>query len=300
MKSKRIQASRGSVRRVAGGVAIALAALLASSRSFAQPAGAIHSPMTAAVVAHLKEVLASGHGRRDAFVKIGDSNTANPMFLTCFAGDGADLAGRGDLAATRAFFSARKVDGWHTSFDRASVSAAVGWLARSVLAGSPSPLAREIDAARPAFAVVMLGTNDDLPGGLEGFEESLPRVVDGALARGVVPLLSTIPPRDDSPAAAAGVAALNHVVRALAASRGVPLMDLHAALLPLPRHGLVGDGIHLASVWEGGVPRACRFTPEALQKGMNMRNLVVLEALDRARRFLVGDEAPEADAAPGR
>jgi hypothetical protein len=40
-------------------------------------------------------------------------------------------------------------------------------------------------------------------------------------------------------------------------------------------------------------------TGEALQKGMNVRNLMVLQALDRARRFLVEGEAPEAEPVPG-
>jgi hypothetical protein len=76
-------------------------------------------------------------------------------------------------------------------------------------------------------------------------------------------------------------------------------MDLHAALLPLPRHGLVGDGIHLSAFWKDQAPHACWLSGEALQKGMNVRNLVTLQALDRARRFVVGDETPEAEPVPG-
>jgi hypothetical protein len=293
-----------STRPLAALAAFVCALLLAAPRAEAQqaaryPEGPRHSPMTAPVVERLRQVLASSPGRRDVFVKIGDSNTANSTFLTCFAGAGVELGAHADLEATRAFFGARRVDDRRASFDRTSLSATKGWLAGQVVAGSPSPLVREIDAVAPAFAVVMLGTNDDRPGGVEVFARNLPRVVDGALARGVIPLLSTLPPRDDAPAAAARVVELNRVIRALAESRQVPLMDLYTALLPLPRHGLVADGIHLASVWESGTPRACRFTPAGLEKGMNVRNLLVLEALDRARRFLVQGEAPEAEAAPG-
>jgi hypothetical protein len=292
-----------SPRRLAALAAYVCALVVCARRAEADPArypvGPIQSPMTAPVVERLRKVLASSPGRRDAFVKVGDSNTANPTFLTCLAGGGAELGAHADLEATRAFFAARRVDARRTSFDRTSLSATIGWLAGSVLLGSPSPLVREIDAVEPAFAVVMLGTNDDRPDGLEVFERNLPRVVDTALARGVVPLLSTLPPRADTPAAAARVLDLNRVIRALAEDRQVPLMDLYTALLPLPRHGLLPDGIHLATAWEGGAPRACRFTPDGLQKGMNVRNLVVLGALDRARRFLVDGEAPEAAPAPG-
>lgn len=259
------------------------------------PAGSIHSPMTAAVVARLRAVLATSRGARDAFIKVGDSNTANPSFLTCFEGQDVALGDHASLEATRRFFSAHRVDPAHTSFGRTSMSAASGWITRQAVAGGRTPLLREIAAVKPAFAVVMLGTNDNRARGMEMFVEALPRVVDGLLAEGVVPLLSTIPPRDDAAPMRARVPVMNRVIRALAESRGVPLMDLHAALMPLPKHGLVADGIHLASAWAHGAPRACHLTADALANGMNVRNLVVLEALDRARRFLIEGEQAESD-----
>jgi hypothetical protein len=271
-------------------------ALLAASPAAAEP---LHSPMTPAVVARLKAVLASGGARRDAFVKIGDSNTASPAFLSCYAGQDVQWGEHASLAATRAHFAGGRVDALRTSFDRVSTSATIGWLAGQPLQGFPSHVDQEIGAVKPAFAVIMLGTNDDRPGGFEAFARSLPAVVDRTLALGVVPILSTLPPRSDSPAAAARIPEMNRTIRALAESRQIPLMDLYAALLPLPRHGLVGDGIHLASFWQDGAPHACWLTGEALEKGMNVRNLVVLQALDRARRFLVENEAPEAAPAPG-
>jgi len=292
-----------SLRRLFGFIALVCSLLFIASPVSAQgtryPVGPIHSPMTANVVARLKRVLAASGGAKDAFVKIGDSNTANPGFLNCFAGRDVKLGGHTDLEATRRFFGARKVDLLHTSFDRSSGGATIGWLAGNVLAGAPSPLEREIAAVKPAFAVVMLGTNDNRPGGLEVFTKNITTIVDRSLSLGVVPLLSTIPPRDDSPAARARVPAFNDVIRALAESRQVPLMDLYSALVSLPRRGLVSDGIHLASRWEGDAPRACSLAPDALDKGMNTRNLVVLTALDRARRFLIDDEVPEPEPAPG-
>jgi hypothetical protein len=283
-------------RGLVGLCVFACAFVLASAAS-AEPA--LHSPMTPAVVARLKGVLAASGGARDAFVKIGDSNTANPLFSNCLAGKDVELGERAALETTRAFFSARKVDARRTSFDRASEAATAGWLAGQALAGEPSPLVREVAAVKPAFAVIMLGTNDDRPIGLDAFARNLTEVVDRALALGVVPLMSTLPPRDDAPGAARRIPEMNRTIRAIAEIRQVPLMDLNAALLPLPRHGLVSDGIHLSTVWEGAMPRPCRLTGEGLQKGMNVRNLLVLTALDRARRFLLQDEAPEAEPAPG-
>lgn len=279
-----------SIRRLIGLVAL-VSVVLGAAPARAQ--SSIHSPMTSALVARLRAVIASSHGATNSFIKVGDSNTANPSFLSCFAGRDVELGAHAALETTRSFFSARRLDSLHGSFDRTSMAAASGWITRQALAGAPSPLVREIAVATPAFAVVMLGTNDNRANGMEAFVEALPRVVEGLLTRGVVPLLSTIPPRADAPAMRARVPEYNRVIRALAESRQIPLVDLYAALLPLPKHGLVADGIHLASAWSHGVPQPCHLTPDALQHGMNMRNLVVLQALDRARRFVVEGESPE-------
>lgn len=283
-----------SIRRILGLVTL-VSLLFTAARAEAQEPSAIHSAMTPRVIARLRAVLASSRNARDAFVKIGDSNTANPSFLTCFAGKDHRLGDHADLEETRRFFASRRVEG-RTSFDRVSLSATAGWITRQPLAGAWSPLLREVAAVEPAFAVVMLGTNDNRVNGMDAFVEALPRVVDALLARGVVPLLSTVPPRDDTPGASGRVPAYNRVIRALARSREIPLMDLHAALAPLPKHGLVADGVHLASAWKSGAPRACWLTADGLRHGMNMRNLVVLQALDRARRFLVEGQSAEVGA----
>src|SRR5207244_1953547 len=106
------------------------------------PEGAVHSPMTASIVARLRAVLAKSGGGR-SFVKVGDSNTANPSFLRCLASDDVRLgAGDASLVATRAFFRARRVDVLHDSFSRVSVAATPGWLTAQVLAGAPPHLLR--------------------------------------------------------------------------------------------------------------------------------------------------------------
>lgn len=286
-----------SIRRLVALVALVCVALSAAPAGAQESArgASIHSPMTTAIVTRLRAVLASSRGAKDVFIKVGDSNTANPSYLSCFAGRDVDLGDHAALEGTRRFFSTRRIDALHGSFDRTSIAASSGWITKQALAGDPSPLVREIAAATPAFAVVMLGTNDNRANGMDAFVEALPRVVDTLLARGVVPLLSTIPPRADAPAMRARVPELNRVIRQLAASRQIPLMDLYSALQPLPRHGLVADGIHLASAWHRGAPKPCHLTGDALQNGMNMRNLVTLQALDRARRFLVEGEATESE-----
>jgi hypothetical protein len=81
-------------------------------------------------------------------------------------------------------------------------------------------------------------------------------------------------------------------VRALAASRGLPFVDFHRELLPLPSHGLAGDGIHPQASMGG-----CVLTPTGLRAGSNVRNLLVLDALDRLRHVVVlGEGGPDASA----
>ncbi|HEU5056672.1 MAG TPA: hypothetical protein VFU21_09095, partial [Kofleriaceae bacterium] len=56
-----------------------------------------------------------------------------------------------------------------------------------------------------------------------------------------------------------------------------------------PDHGLAADGVH-PNAFPGG---ACVLTGDGLEHGYNVRNLLALEALDRARRAVLLGEAPD-------
>lgn len=274
------------------------------------PVGQRHSPLTAAMAQRLRAVALHGQGLHDnVFMKVGDSITASGYFMGCFEGDvnGAArswefnilLDGRTPLADAIFHFRSATLDP-STPFSRASQSARVGESAGWVVSGAPSPLDVEFEALRPQFATVMYGTNDLNAGGrpdlpleqkLNPYAEDLLAIVDRLLQRGVVPVLSTIPPRT-RPAEYVGLAeVMNAVVRAIAQGRQVPLVDFHGALLPLRDFGLSGDGVHpnLESY-----NSACHFDPRGLGYGYNVRNLVTLEALERAMRVVV-DGAPGLD-----
>jgi hypothetical protein len=254
--------------------------------------------MTASVVAGLKGVLAASPGRKDVFAKVGASNTVNTNFFHCFAGDDVKLGEHEALGTTLEFFRKTKADDTKVSFNRTSLAATVGWGAFKTVEGSPTPIQQEVAAISPAFAVVLLGTNDTYEQGVVGFDRSLLKAVDQMLSLGVVPLMTTIPPRADKAEADALVPEMNAIIRAIAQQRQVPYLDLWKLLDALPDKGLVSDGIHLGVYVSGGKARGCWLTPEALGDGMNLRNLISLEALDRARRFLLEDQAPEAAPPP--
>ncbi|MSP60279.1 MAG: SGNH/GDSL hydrolase family protein [Myxococcales bacterium] len=270
---------------------------MASPQRARYPAGMLHSPVSPWVASHLGAVLAKSPGRKDVFAKVGASITVSTNFLHCFAGGDVKLDQYAALEPSRAWWKKTSADGVHTSFDRASLAAVVGWSAGKPLQGNPSPLEQEVAAIKPAFAVVMLGTNDTYVQGIYPFEKNLLAVVDGLLARGVVPLVSTIPPRGDTLEANALVPEMNAIIRAVAQARQVPFLDLWQTLVKLPAYGLAGDGVHLQAYVSGGV-HACWLTPPALQAGMNRRNLITLEALDRARRLLVDGGPADAEGPP--
>lgn len=251
-----------------------------------------HSPLPEDVADELRALAARTPGRRDdVFAKVGDSITVSTAFLACFTGGTVDLAGRDALRASIDHFAAGDAAGTDP-FRRVSSAAGVGWSASRVLMGSPSPLTAELDALRPRFASLMYGTTDVGFVDLDAFGRNMTAIVDAMLAAGTIPVLSSIPPRDDDAGADARVPLFNLLVRALAEGRRVPFVDFHRELLPLAGHGLAGDGIHPASSMGG-----CVLTPAGLRAGSNVRNLLVLEALDRLRRVVVlGEDALDASA----
>jgi len=256
------------------------------------PNGALHSPLSPSVVARLAKVLASSPGRHDVFAKVGNSITVDSNFLHCFDGTDVKLDVYSSLEPTHAFFGKTLADGTRTSYGRNSLAAVIGWGASKPIAGSPSPIEQEVAAIKPAFAVVELGTNDTYDTGVIPFERNLRLNVESLLSLGVIPTLTTIPPRGDTVAANTLVPEMNAVIRAVAQAKQVPMMDFWQTCVPLPQYGLSPDGIHPQVYYSGGA-HGCWFTDPALQKAMNHRNLITLQSFDRLRRMLIAGEAAE-------
>ena len=267
------------------------------------PTGQTHSPITAYVADHLADVLAqSPSSQRDVFMKVGDSISASQSFLNCLAGTSVNYDSYSGLQPTRDYFVATPVGGV-TSFDRDSDAVEGGRTAWWAVTGAPSPLQSEMTALTPGAAVVMFGTNDigwygsDHVSTVKWYYDNYLELVDTLLQNGIVPILSTIPPRDDDASLDAWVPAWNAVVRGVAQGRQIPLLDFHLELLGLPDHGLSGDGVHPTAYWDGAA-NACDFSPTGLEYGYNLRNLITLEALDRVRRAALQGAAALDPSAP--
>ena len=264
----------------------------AAGRTF-YPDGRLVSPITPDVAKNLRAI-ADRHPRRDdVFVKVGCSITASPSFLRCFAGKRVDLARWSHLGPTVDHFLQGDAAGTDP-FRRRSVTAVNGWSAVQALRGKPSPLEAEIEATDGRFALVMYGTNDIERRDIDEYAESLHRVVERLVAQGVVPVVSTIPPRDDQPESDRWVAAYNGVARGVAQAFQIPLIDLRLAVDGLRKHGLGPDRLHPSTWRPKGKARACDFRTAGLRYGYNRRNLLTLAALDAVRRVVVeGEPAPD-------
>jgi hypothetical protein len=253
--------------------------------------------------------------RPNVFAKVGDSLSQTPAFLEGL-GCGQWVAGKNAaLRPTVSHFAARRLQGTSSqcarvnSFSRNSAATLVFrpsiWAISpgdttdaSCLAGE-SPLACEIRLDRPAYAFILLGTNDITIGQafngdpVPQLTSNMSQIVSTTRQLGVVPVLSTIPPRNDTPAAEASTEAANAALWHLARDRHVPLINLWRAIVPLPNHGLTADRLHLSvSGWPtcaspcdpNTCAPACRagnFTAAGLRYGNDMRNLITLRTLRR-------------------
>ena len=278
------------------------------------PVTQTQSPLPASVAAHLRNVALHGQGLQDnVFIKLGDSITDTNYFMGCFVGDvnGAApswefnvyLDGRDSLAEAIFHFRSATL-GRLTPFDRTSRAAKVGATAAFPLSGRTPPLEVEFDATRAQFALAMFGTNDLNEGGTADFPldrkvtpyaRNLLALIDWLMVRGVVPVMSTIPPRNDQAEYMGLAEVVNAVVRAIAQGRQVPLVDFHREMMPLLDFGLGGDGIHPSiESYNSG----CHFRPDDLQYGYHTRNLVMLEGLHRVMQVVVDGQSSLDDSAP--
>ena len=266
------------------------------------PAGRVHSPVSAHVAQVWRDIAAAGPEQADdVFMKVGASSTVSPSTLYCFADDAqVDLGVYGSLASTRQWFLGGDADGT-TPFDRDTLAAEVGRTAGWAIEGMPSPLDMELSALSPQLALVHYGTNDmgfgaTYDAALASFYENMSTLCDTLQDQGVVPILFSITRRGDNPAAQRWVATYNAAIRGLAQQRQVPFVDLFEAIDGLGGNGLSDDGLHLDASPEG----ACMLDDAGLEYGYNVRNLVALQALDRAVAVLVDEADGLEDPVPPR
>lgn len=270
---------------------------------------AYRAPITQAVADNVRAIADEGYalGRHgNVFMVVGDSISgdggAGGYYLgNCSYPYGAvqstygwinvkDLNCFPELVDSLNYFLSGATPGSTTSFTRNSIAAYPGRDAAWALAGNPSPVAQELAALSPAYALIMFGANDIYGIGaeetwrIEEIVDDLIAIADYLADRGVVPVLKTAPTRSGY---VAQMELLREYLWAAAAERAYPVIDVYGATWPLPAHGQGSDGIHFRYY---DYNRMCVFHDEALDYGINMHNLVTLQMLDDMYRVVELDE----------
>lgn len=272
----------------------------------------------AASKARLRTIYLFGQtqGNRAAvFAKIGDSITESGSFLQD-VGCGAEALGAYTaLGPTIDYFRAVTFPPGYTSvwcevgnsFTRASASAVAGWsadyavdpayldapLASACPAPDNNPLRCELHLLSPSIALIMFGTNDlERYNDVTAYRANLTQIVAETIAAGVIPVLSTIPPRLDSATFGASVAPHNQVVKEVAEAQQIPLWNYWLALQgpTMINHGMDTDGVH-PNIYLGD--QGADFSTTALQYGYNQRNLTAIQVLQKIKRIVIDDGAPD-------
>ncbi len=246
---------------------------------------------------HAREIYLDGQNkgnRAGAFAKVGDSITYSPAFLYPLVG-GYNLGDYGYLAPALSFFAGPNGRG-ENCFGASSIAAYPAWTTTDLLTpgaaktgtcgAGETPLECEYRTGKPSVALIMLGTNDVAQGmAQETFRANLQRIVDISIGRGVIPVLSTIPP---FPAVEGSARAFNDIIRDTARANDVPLWDFYRAVNGLPNRGLSTDGVHPS---ESPDNKDAAFDEEHLQYGFTVRNLGALHVLDELWRQVFYDSS---------
>ncbi len=265
--------------------------------------------INASMKARLRSIYLAGlsqGNRSSVFSKVGDSITATGSFLTDIGCYAENVGVHPELTPTISYFRSTSLPGraavWcgvSNSFSADSVAAASGWTTSSVLAPvsvsgcSDSALRCELRLTRPSIALVMLGTNDvERLNDATAYRNNLTRIVTDTIAAGVIPVLSTIPPRLDSATLGARVAAYNDVITQVAAQQQVPLWDYALSLTAasMINQGMDPDGIHPSVYMD---QYACSFTDAGLRYGYNQRNMTAVQVLAHLKAVVFDDGAPD-------
>ena len=223
----------------------------------------------------MKVAAAKGKLRPGVVLHVGDSITyASPYAAWARAGEGRTESDRAALKWMHAGAN-DDADGWYlATFDHPdggrSHTACGGIRSDEMLAGGKQhlpPLDELLEKYKPQAVVVMLGTNDASAGREVGaYRRDMESIVGKMLARGIVPIVSTIPPHVHKRELAASY---NEALRDLARRLQLPLIDYEREILarrPKDWDGtLLSRGDVHPTAEQGGATPSSAPTPENLR-----------------------------------
>ncbi|MBN1310828.1 MAG: SGNH/GDSL hydrolase family protein [Anaerolineae bacterium] len=248
-------------------------------------------PITPMVSLRAHEIYVDGQSRGrnpHVFAKIGDCMTDSPNYLVPFSTGSYDLGDHVHLQETIDWFAAvtvREVDGRPVdSFSTTSMAAGSGftssgpldpiWANPNWCRHGESPLACEYRIVNPSLALIMFGTSDVTSIKIDKFEGYLRTMIEETIDAGIVPILSTFPPRPDYPE---NSQTYNQIVVQLATDYDIPLVNLWLALQDVPGYGVDPEHPNQLTLPEDGCA-AC-LTNEHMDAGITVHNMTTLLAL---------------------
>ncbi len=221
--------------------------------------------------------------RADVFSKVGDSITAAPHTLHP-VGEGLTNLGAYTYLQPVIDLYGHTLARDHNAFANTSLAATSGWTTTDVLDPAQAPtlcqwgeaaLDCEYRIVRPSIAFIMFGTNDVEHMTSALYRTNMEQIITRTLARGIIPVLTTIPPRlgyENS------VSAFNAALYDLSRAYSIPLIDYYATMIDLPDFGLDIDHTH-PNMPPLGYEGCADFRTPNLPFGYVMRNLSLLQGL---------------------
>jgi len=249
-------------------------------------------PWLTGITAHSRQIYLQGQrmgNRANVFSRVGDSITASENFLYPIGWGQYVLGQYGYLGDVIGYFSQANARTGN-SFASAPLAAGGGWTTERLLmpggstpqiCGSDTPIECEYKHVHPAIALIMIGTNDSGSGSPDVFAGNLSRIIETTINMGIIPVLSTIPPKNLGEDQENRVNTYNGVITQIARRYDIPLWDYYSNMVNAPNRGLSSDGLHPSiSPFGSG-----RFTPDSLLFGYTIRNLNALQVLDAVWRL---------------
>ena len=253
-------------------------AVTATPRPPLEPDAWMEMPVVPDVSDATREIYARGQEMGNdpqVFSKIGDCQNVSSLFLGVF--EDSEEFSLGDEYA----YLEETIQYFDGSFSRESLAVKGGYNVAAILSplradkenceSGESPVACEIRANNPSYVIISLEEWwADKPA--EEYEAYLKRIVEHAIAEGVVPILAT--KADDLE----GDNGINQAIARVAYEYDIPLWNFWLAVQPLPNHGLSEDGFHLTFA------RNFFDDPARMESAWPWRNLTALQTLDAVRR----------------
>jgi hypothetical protein len=250
----------------------------------------------------MKKVHARFHGRDGVVLHIGDSITyANPYSQWARYGQGHSDADKAALKWMHAGAQDDR-DGWflcsvdHPDGGR-SYTACGGIRIDEMLAGGKNkmpPLGEILDKYKPQMVVLMLGTNDASAGRPVGnYRKDMEKAVALMLDRGIICILSTIPPHVGRPALAAKY---NDALREIGRKDGLPMIDYEREILtrrPNDWNGtLLGkDDVHPTANGGNATPTSEPTAENLRNSGYLLRGWLSVKKIEEVKDRVVSDSA---------